>query len=81
MTIFSTNNHAQTNFMRDLCVIYASLAMGPGLNVELHDARDVVRTILINTNVELHDARDVVSTVLINTNAPRRTGRGEDCTE
>ena len=23
MTNFSTNNHAQTNFMRDLCVIYA----------------------------------------------------------
>ena len=30
-TNFSTNNHAQTNFMRDLCVIYASLAMGLGL--------------------------------------------------
>ena len=33
MTNFSTNNHAQTNFMRDLCVIYASLAMGLGLYI------------------------------------------------
>ena len=33
MTNFSTYNHAQTNFMRDFCVIHAWLAVGLGLKI------------------------------------------------